>query len=230
MQQRVDKLVATLGYCSRAKVPGMISRGDISWADAARPESLRKDTKVRPEEILVHGLPVDPVAPIVVALHKPVGYVCSREEQGSQLIYELLPPRMYRRDPPLVPAGRLDKESEGLVILTDDGDLVHTITHPGQHLEKEYLATVADPWPAHAKEVFASGTMVLRNDPEPLLPVTFELLEPCTARLILHEGRYHQIRRMAGVLGTRITRLQRVRIGTWTLGDLQPGEWRFETM
>jgi 16S rRNA pseudouridine516 synthase len=120
----------------------------------------------------------------------------------------------------------LDKETSGLLIITDDGQLVHRLTSPKKHVEKVYRATLAHALIADEAEQFASGTLFLRDDPKPLLPATLEVIEPTTVRLTIVEGRYHQVRRMFAAVGNHVVTLHRERVGRLTLDELAPGQWR----
>jgi 16S rRNA pseudouridine516 synthase len=162
-------------------------------------------------------------------LHKPTGYTCSTADPGA-IVFDLLPPRFSRRNPPLNPVGRLDKDTSGLLLLTDDGPWLHRVSHPKSGPGKTYHVWLDRPLQGGEAELFASGELMLRGETKPLLPAELELLGAQQARLVLHEGRYHQVRRMFAALGNHVLALQRVAIGGLTLPqDLPTGQWRILT-
>ncbi|WP_406704231.1 16S rRNA pseudouridine(516) synthase RsuA [Sodalis sp.] len=156
-------------------------------------------------------------------LHKPQGYVCSTDDPDH-------PTLLYFIDEPvpdkLHAAGRLDIDTTGLVLLTDDGQWSHRLTSPRHHCEKDYLVTLEQPLAAETAEHFAAGIM-LRGEKLPTRPARLEALSPQRVRLTLSEGRYHQVKRMFAALGNRVIALHRERIGAIVLdAHLQPGEYR----
>lgn len=216
------KYLANLGYGSRREVLMMFDHGAITDVDG---NILSADDKFTHEDVRFEGEPLDPPPGSTLLFNKPVGYVCSTKE-ASQLIYELLPSRFRDRSPIMAPVGRLDRDSSGLLLLTDDGQLNHRVTSPKTHLPKVYEATLANPLRGDEAAVFASGTMMLESETEPLKPVVLEQLSSIVARLVLTEGRYHQVRRMFAAVGNHVDALHRTAIGELQLGDLPPGEWR----
>jgi 16S rRNA pseudouridine516 synthase len=158
-------------------------------------------------------------------LHKPVGYTCSTKDPG-RIVYDLLPPRYRLRSPLLSSVGRLDRDTSGLLLFTDDGALLHRISSPKSKLSKVYEATLANELRGDEAELFASGTLMLESEQTPLLPAELEVVDTRHARLTLHEGRYHQVRRMFAAVGNHVEALHRSRIGGLGLGDLVAGEWR----
>jgi 16S rRNA pseudouridine516 synthase len=219
---KLVKTIANLGYGSRKEVAAMFRAGRIT---DVRGEVLYADDVVDHRDVRIDGEALDPPAGLVVMLHKPVGYVCSRRDQG-RLVYALLPPRFALRSPPLSTVGRLDRDTSGLLLLTDDGALLHRIIAPKSRLPKVYEATLAQPLRGDEAALFASGTLMLESEKTPLLPATLEVLTPTQARLTLREGRYHQVRRMFAAAGNHVTALRRSRIGGLPLGTLPAGEWR----
>lgn len=220
------KLIANLGYGSRKQVTALFREGRITDADGA---VLYTDDELgvhaTHETIRVDGEPLDPPQGLLLMLHKPAGYVCSTKDKG-RLIYDLLPPRFRLRDPVLSSVGRLDRDTSGLLLMTDDGMLLHRIISPKSELPKVYEATLAQPLRGDEAALFASGTLMLESEQKPLLPAELETLAPQRARLTLHEGRYHQVRRMFAAAGNHVEALHRVSVGGLTLGDLPMGGWR----
>lgn len=182
--------------------------------------------KVEPEEVLIDGRPVEFPRGLYVALNKPLGCTCSHKEEG-ELVYDLLPPQWLHRNPGVNTVGRLDKETSGLLLLTDDGAFEHAQTSPKRHVPKVYAFTTAAPVPPEAADLFASGELMLQGERTPCLPAELELTGECSGRLTLHEGRYHQVRRMLAAVGAPVVTLERVEIGSLKLVELnlEPGEW-----
>jgi 16S rRNA pseudouridine516 synthase len=159
-------------------------------------------------------------------LHKPVGVTCSHKEQGP-LVYSLLPERWRRREPAISTVGRLDKETSGLLLLTDDGALLHRIISPRSHVSKRYDVTLDRRLRGDEDKIFASGELMLEGETKPLLPVEMEVLSTTRACLTLTEGRYHQVRRMFAAVGNHVTALHRDRVGGLMLpDDLPAGQYR----
>lgn len=220
---KLVKLLANLGYGSRKEVQRLIRAGAVT-DDAGRvpgENELPPHTSIR-----FRGEALDPPFPLTIMLNKPDGYTCSADDPGAT-IYDLLPERFAHRNPGLNPVGRLDKDTTGLLLLTDDGKLLHRIIHPKSHCLKIYHATLDRPLEGREGELFASGEMLLHGENKPLLPAGFEKISEKEARVTLHEGRYHQVRRMFAAAGNHVTALKRVAIGGLKLPeDLGEGEWR----
>jgi 16S rRNA pseudouridine516 synthase len=220
---KLVKLLANLGYGSRKEVQRLIRAGAVTDDTGA---VLGENANPPHATIRFRGEPLEPPSPLLILLHKPDGYTCSADDPGST-IYDLLPPRFALRNPPLSPIGRLDKDTTGLLLLTDDGQLLHRIIHPKSGCLKVYHAELDRPLEGHEGALFGSGELVLRSESKPLLPAGFEALGDRQARVTLHEGRYHQVRRMFAAAGNHVLTLKRVSIGGLELPeDLAEGEWR----
>jgi 16S rRNA pseudouridine516 synthase len=219
---KLVKLISNLGYASRRDVALMFREGRITDAQG---EVLYADDKVAHEQVHVDGEPLDPPPGLVIMLHKPVGYTCSTKDPG-RVIYDLLPPRYRRRDPLLSPVGRLDRDTSGLLLMTDDGQLLHRITAPKSALPKVYEATLANDLRGDEADIFGSGTLMLESETTPLAPAVIEALAPRRARITLIEGRYHQIRRMFAAVGNHVETLHRSSLGGLVLDGLAAGQWR----
>ncbi|MDR3431566.1 MAG: 16S rRNA pseudouridine(516) synthase RsuA [Rouxiella aceris] len=156
-------------------------------------------------------------------LNKPQGYVCSTDDPDHPtVLYFLEEPIAYK----LHAAGRLDIDTTGLVLMTDDGQWSHRITAPKHHCEKTYLVTLEQPLAADTAAQFTAGVQ-LHNEDSLTLPAQLEQLEDCLVRLTISEGRYHQVKRMFAAVGNRVVALHRERIGAIIMDeDLQPGEYR----
>ena len=216
------RTIANLGYGSRKEVAALFQRERVTDADGNR---LCADDVTSHENVRLDGAPLDPAHPFTLMLHKPVGYTCSTSDPGK-IIYDLLPPRFRRRSPLLASVGRLDRDTSGLLIMTDDGKLLHRIVAPKTHLPKLYEATLARDLNGTEVDVFASGTLMLDSERTALRPATLEIFSSRTARVTLTEGRYHQVRRMFAAVGNHVETLHRSRIGGLELGELPAGEWR----
>jgi len=219
---KLVKLIANLGYGSRKDVTAMFRSGRITDGQG---EVLYADDKVAHEAIRLDGEPLDPPAGLTLLLHKPVGYTCSTKDPG-RIVYDLLPPRFRARSPLLSSVGRLDRDTSGLLLFTDDGGLLHRIVSPKAQLAKVYEAALASDLRGDEAAVFASGELMLESEQTPLAPAALEAVAPRQARLTLTEGRYHQVRRMFAAVGNHVEALHRSRIGGLSLGDLPSGQWR----
>jgi 16S rRNA pseudouridine516 synthase len=229
---KLVRLLANLGYGSRKQVAWMFREGRVTDAGG---EVLYADDQHEHARIRVDGEPLDPPAPLVLMLDKPTGVTCSRRDPG-RVVYDLLPPRYRRRNPPLSTVGRLDRDTSGLLLLTDDGALLHRIIAPRSRVAKTYEATLAADLRGDEADVFASGTLLLQSETAPLAPATLEVLDRRHARLTITEGRYHQVRRMFAAVGNHVQALRRVAVGGLGLDpdlgldldgpDPDPGRWR----
>lgn len=225
---RLDRLLSNLGYGSRREMHALTAAGEIVLDGAPL-----KDANARiaigpdlPRRMTVMGRPIDPPPPMVILMHKPVGVVCSHKESDER-VYDLLPGRWRVRDPALSSVGRLDKDTSGLLLITDNGDYLHRVISPRRHVQKSYIADLDRPLGGDEGEIFASGQMMLEGEEKPLLPGRLEPLGERRARLIIEEGRYHQVRRMFAAVGNHVTALHRDRVGGLVLpGDLEPGAYR----
>ncbi len=225
---RVDKLLGSMGYGSRTEMARLGKAGGIlldgvDLTDVSRRIPVTPDL---PGRMAIDGQPLDPVPGLVMMLHKPLGVTCSHKEAGA-LVYELLPTRWRARNPALSTVGRLDKETSGLLLMTDDGALLHRIISPRNHVAKRYHVTLARPMSGTETQVFASGELLLEGEDRPLLPAMLEVLGPQSSNLTITEGRYHQVRRMFAAVGNHVEALHRDRIGGLTLPtDLAAGAIR----
>jgi 16S rRNA pseudouridine516 synthase len=221
--RRLDQLLANLGYCSRSEARDWIKDGRVAVAGAVAHDP---GAKADPAAVRVDGGPLDHPDGLLLRLHKPVGLVCSHDEREGPNVYGLLPPRWRRRNPPVTSIGRLDKDTSGLLLLTDQSELVHRLTSPRHKVPKTYRATLTADLPADAAARFASGAFLLPGEKEPCAPATLRPLAPREAELTLTEGRYHQVRRMFAAVGCEVLTLHRVRFGPLGLDGLAAGQWR----
>lgn len=225
---RLDRLLANLGYGSRREVQRLVIMGLVTL-DGETVEDSDQRIAMTPglsSRMTVDDEPLDPPPGLVLMLHKPLGVTCSHKEQGL-LVYSLLPERWRRRDPAISTVGRLDKDTSGLLLMTDDGALLHKIISPRGQVTKRYGVTLDRPLNGGEADIFASGTLMLDSEKTPLLPVPMDVLSPTRALVTLTEGRYHQVRRMFAAVGNHVTALHRDRIGGLALpADLPPGAFR----
>jgi len=221
------RLLANLGYGSRREVQRAIRDGRVTDAGG---RLLDSTSKLAHADVRFDGEPLDPAPPLVILMHKPAGVTCSRDDPG-RIVFDLLPERYARRNPPLSPVGRLDKETTGLLLLTDDGALLHRLIHPKSGVAKTYHVTLDRPLRGDEADAFASGTLVLRGETKPLLPAELEpLADGKSARVVMHEGRYHQVRRMFAACGNHVVALHRSAVSALEMpADLAPGGWRQAT-
>ncbi|MDQ2066941.1 16S rRNA pseudouridine(516) synthase [Xinfangfangia sp. CPCC 101601] len=223
---RIDKLLSSMGYGSRREMAALAKAGGIkldgqALADVSDRIALNPDL---PQRMRVAGKALDPLQGLVLMLNKPLGMTCSHKEEGA-LVYEVLPERWRRRDPMISTIGRLDKQTSGLLLMTDDGALLHRVISPKMHVTKSYLATLDRDLRGDEGAMFASGEMMLEGETKPLEPAVLEVISERQARLTVTEGRYHQVRRMFAAVGNHVTALHRESMGRLHLPEgLDPGQ------
>ncbi len=225
---RLDRLLSNLGYGSRREMAAAIRNGwlTVDGVEITDPGHAVPVAKVAAGAVLFDDERVDPPPPMTVMLHKPAGYTCSHNDAGP-VVYDLLPARWRIRKPSLSTVGRLDKDSTGQLLLTDDGDLLHRVTHPRSHAPKHYRVRLRDPLRGDEAALFGAGGFMMNGDDKPLKPAAWSPDGPAEGVMVLDEGRYHQIRRMFETLGNLVVGLHRFRTGGLDLGDLPEGSWRF---
>jgi 23S rRNA pseudouridine2605 synthase len=220
---QLHRAVSKLGLGSRTQawdwiraglvcVDGRVVTDPLTWVDLDR------------QEITCAGEPQAAVTPLTLALHKPRGVVTTRrDERGRRTVYDLLPPDL----PWLFPVGRLDADSEGLLILTNDSTLATRLTEPEQHVPKTYHVTVAGRPTPEALDTLRNGVELPDGKTrQALVRVLQEGAKTTTLEVVLTEGRNRQIRRMGAAVGHKVKRLVRVAIGGYQLGDLALGQYR----
>lgn len=228
---RLDKLLGSLGYGSRQEIARLARVGgvELDGVDVTDASTRIAVTPDLPQRMTVDGRPLDPPQGLLLILNKPLGMTCSHKEDGA-LVYDVLPDRWRRRDPAISTVGRLDKETSGLLLMTDDGDLLHRIISPKRHVAKTYRAGLARPLAGTEGALFASGALMLEGEDKLLAPAVLEIVSPTEARLTVTEGRYHQVRRMFAAVGNHVETLHRESLGGLVLPpDLAPGQWRLAT-
>ena len=213
---RTDKYIASQRTdLSRTDVKKLIRAGrvTINGEQARSPEQQVPDGA----EVCVDGVPVVYREHIYLMLNKPQGYVCSTREGASPTVLELVPPELRRKG--LFPAGRLDKDTEGFVLITDDGALAHDMLSPIKHVPKTYFVRLEKPYSEEYAKLFASGITI--DGGEKCLPAEAspDPDDPFACTLVLHEGKFHQVKRMFSAAGNTVKYLKRIRIGSL---DLDP--------
>ena len=221
--RRLDQILANYGYCSRSEAKIWIRKGRVTVNEEP---VTAAEKKAPPELVRVDGEPIECPEGILALLHKPAGYVCSHDAGEGPTIYDLLPSRWLKRNPPATTIGRLDKDTTGVVLITDIGELVQRWTSPKHKVAKVYEVTVSTDLSPALVELFAAGTLMLANEEKPCLPAKLEIVSAREAELELTEGRYHQVKRMFASQGCEVIKLHRSHFGEFELGDLQPGQWR----
>jgi len=221
--RRLDQLLSNLGYCSRREARDWIDDGRVTVRGETADDVSRKAIAA---DVLVDGEPLDHPDGLLLLLHKPTGLVCSHEVREGANVYSLLPERWRNRNPIVTSVGRLDKDTSGLLLLTDQSALVHRLTSPKHKVPKIYRATLDRDLSPELVPLFASGTLLLEGEKTPCAPAEMRILSSREAELTLIEGRYHQVRRMFSSQGVTVLTLHRERFGPLALGDLPKGEWR----
>lgn len=223
MEERLQKLLARAGYGSRRACEAFLTDGRVTVNGLVAELGQKADP--RQSKIAVDGVPLKLEQLVYVVLHKPRGVVSSLDPQGErQTVRDLIPfaERLY-------PVGRLDMDSEGLILLTNDGELTDHLTHPRYQTEKEYEVMVKGYPDDEQLEAWRRGVVLpeinKRTAPAKVLREK-RYGEGTWLRVIMHEGRKHEIRDIGRTLGIPVLRLVRVRMGTLKLGDLKPGQWR----
>lgn len=217
--ERTDKILANLGYCSRGQARDFLREHEITIDGE---EILDGSRKADAHRLLIDGKALDHPDGIFIMMYKPLGYICSHDE--GPRIYDLLPEQWMYRNPLPSSIGRLDKDATGLILITDITMLNHVLTSPKRRIDKVYQVEVDKPLDNCLVERFSSG-IVLEGDPKPCLPAKLTVNDDLHAEIILHEGRYHQVKRMFGSCGYLVTRLHRSQFGPYSLGDLAEGSF-----
>lgn len=223
--ERLDKIISATGKKSRREVREMVRQGRVLVDGKPAPAA---DMKVDPQTavILLDGEPLGYEKFTYVMLHKPAGVLTATEDRRQETVLDLLPPELRRRA--LSPVGRLDKDTEGLLLLTNDGQLAHRLLSPKSHVDKVYYARVDGALEPGDIAAFAAG-MTLGNGLE-CLPAGLEILSPTEALVTLREGKFHQVKRMLAARGKPVLYLKRLSMGRLRLDPaLAPGAWRMLT-
>lgn len=219
---RLDKFIAEQTGLTRSQAAKALKSGVVSVNEEIEKSGARKvsaEDAIRYEGEFLEWLEGGQY----FMLYKPQGYVCSHDDGEYPTVFQFFDYPLMNK---LHTAGRLDVDTTGLVLLTDDGQWSHRITSPKHHCEKTYLVTLADPVEAFYAQQLAEG-ILLRGEKEPCLPAKMEILDDYNVNLTISEGRYHQVKRMFAALGNKVEALHRWRIGDIVLDEsLEEGEYR----
>lgn len=219
--ERIDKIIASQGLYSRSDVKYLVSRKRVA-VDGKTVTSASQKADAEKNEITLDGKPFLVQKQVYLMLHKPKGYVSATEDKKQQTVLELVPAKWKGRD--IFPAGRLDKDTTGLMILTDDGVLAHNILSPKKHIQKVYRVELDIPVTEEMRAGFAAGVELKDGICK---AAELKILGERTAEVTLKEGRYHQIKRMFGCYGAKVVELHRLAMGELYLPeDLAEGECR----
>ena len=225
MRERLQKLIARAGVCSRRSAESLLTAGRVTVNGVAAHLGDKADADT--DVIAIDGTAIAFAEPAVyLMLNKPRGYVTTlSDELGRATAAELVADCGTR----VFPVGRLDKDSEGLLLFTNDGALMQAMTHPSHQVDKTYEVTVTGELEGAADRLSA----VTELDGEPIMPAQVEIMErregQALLRVTIHQGKNRQIRRMCAQVGLQVTRLCRISEDALTLGDLKPGQWRYLT-
>ena len=219
--ERLDKFLSASGAGSRSQVKELLKAGRVTVDGAVERDPGRKvDPKF--QTVALDAVPLGGRRRVVLMLHKPAGYVTATSDARERTVMELLPPEYKHMD--LNPVGRLDKETEGLLLFTNDGALLHRLISPRQEVPKVYYARHEGQ--ASAEDVLAFSEGLVLRDGTKCLPAALEPLGPGESRITVREGKYHQVRRMMASRGMGVSYLQRQREGGLSLGNLPLGGCR----
>lgn len=217
--ERIDKIISEHTHYTRKEIKRLISQRAVCVNDeeVKRPECKYDETDV---SIKINGQEIEIKKHIFLLLNKPKGYISATESKSQQTVLDLVPIKYKYRN--LFPAGRLDKDTTGLMLITDDGEFAHNILSPRKHVKKEYEVTIDIPVTSEMVQEFKNGVNL--NDGE-CKSADLKITGEFTANVTLTEGRYHQIKRMFGCFGAKVVELNRIRIGNLYLPeDLKLGE------
>ncbi|MGN0633799.1 MAG: pseudouridine synthase [Oscillospiraceae bacterium] len=221
---RLDKFISSQRTdLSRSEVKKLIRRG-VVLVNGKKAVSGEQKTDPENDSVTVGGEEIVYRKNIYIMLNKPKGYVCSTKEGACPTVLTLVPQELRRRG--LFPAGRLDKDTEGFVLITDDGELAHNMLAPSRHVPKTYFVTLRDAYKEEYAEAFAKG-VVIDGDEKCLPAECFPDPDERSCRLVIHEGKFHQVKRMFAAVGNEVVYLKRISIGGLPLDpDLKLGECR----
>ena len=226
---RLHKYIGNCGYTARRRAELLIQAGRVQVNGRVVTEL---GTSIRPgkDEVRINGDIVTPVAPVTILFHKPPGCITSTHDTHERLtVMDLLPRRMMAQG--VKPVGRLDQDTAGLLILTSDGDLNHRVTHPRYEIEKEYEAVVRGRPSREALLRLEKGIDIEGKLTEPARvtlaqPLPQHMGSRTRVRLVIHEGRKRQVKKMFDAIAHPVEQLARIRVGGLEIGDLAPGAWR----
>ena len=218
---KIGKFLCSKGYGSRKEIKQMIVNQVILENDLIINDF---SCLVDPMNVTVKGKKVLFCNKVNIMLNKPKGYVCSRV--GDDSIFKLLPNIWLNRKPKVNTIGRLDKDTTGLILITDDGQFLHKIISPRNKVSKIYNVKVENEIGSNEKQIFESGKLIIENEIKPCKPVLFNQIDSFNVILTMYEGKYHQIKKMFSACGNKVVALSRTQLGLLKIGTLKVGEWR----
>jgi len=219
--KRVDAYLSNLGYCSRKEAKKFLRLNEVC---INKNRIFNASIKTNHKEITINGEKLDDEK-LLILLHKPNGYICSHNDSGK-LIYSLLPQRWQNRNPKISTIGRLDIDTTGAILLTDDGELNHKLSSPKNNIPKIYEVVLEKPLSSDIVDIFASGKIVLKGEKKPLKIAKLQILDTNLARLEITQGKYHQVKRMFAFVNNKVLKLHRVSFGSFFVDDLKEGEYK----
>lgn len=219
--ERLDKFLCDCGVGTRSQVKVIIKSGRVTIDGKPEKDSSRK-IDLQLHTVCLDGAPLGSVGTVVIMLNKPAGYVTATEDKSEKTVMELLPESLQHLD--LKPVGRLDKATEGLLLFTNDGELLHRLISPKSQVQKVYYARHEGTAGPEDVNAFADG-LTLRDGTQ-CLPALLEPIGNGESRITICEGKYHQVRRMMAARGMHVLYLERIREGILSLGDLPRGQVR----
>ena len=223
---RLDKFLCETGFGTRSQVKDLLKKGQVTVNGAVAKKSEQKIDEHK-DRVICQGIEASYEKYVYYMLHKPAGVVSATEDKREKTVLDLL--KLEDRRDGIFPVGRLDKDTEGFLLLTDDGDLAHRLLSPRKHVDKTYYAKIAGSVTEAHIERFREGLDI--GDEKKTLPAMLEILasEPETSeiRITIHEGRFHQVKRMFEAVGCKVTYLKRLSMGAVALDEtLAPGDYR----
>lgn len=219
--KRIDAHLSSLGYCTRSDAKKFLKINELI---VNKERIFNPSIEAYHDEIKINDKILDPES-ITILLNKPSGVICSHNDAGV-LIYSLLPQRWNQRNPKISTIGRLDVDTTGAILITDDGVLNHRLTNPKKDISKVYEVDLKVPLNGDEAKIFASGELLLNGEKKPLLPAKLEIISPTKVRLEIFEGKYHQVKRMFAAVGNRVIKLHRVSFDGYTVEDLKEGDYK----
>ena len=220
--ERLDKILSNLGYCSRSEAPLFLKKHELRDNAAG---SLLKDPsrKTIASNLTIDGESLDHPNGILILLNKPAGFVCSHDPKEGKLIYDLLPKQWMKRNPPPSSAGRLDKDTTGIILITDDTKLIHTLSSPKSNIEKVYIVTVDKPITLGTIKILTNGTLLLEGEKTSCRPASLQIIDDHNCSFTLTEGKYHQVKRMFAACGLTVLKLHRQKFAQYCVDGIEEG-------
>ena len=218
---KFERMLQSQGFGSRRYCRQLIESGRVS-VNGSEQTDPQLELVCEDLQFTVDGMPWLYRERVYLLLHKPADYECSRNPQHYPSVLSLLPPQLQERGVQCV--GRLDADTTGLLLLTDDGPWLHQLTHPKHHVPKRYLITLKHPCDESQLQALHEGVL-LHGETEPCRAKNLEVRGERLLAMSIEQGKYHQVKRMLAAAGNRVEALHREQFGKLTLGDLAPGEW-----